>query len=61
MPMSNRFPPELPGLREALRMHGLPRRKPTEADRPPPQPLPGPKPNHIPGQLELTDTGEERP
>lgn len=51
-----------PGLREAIRALGLPKRKPDESDRPPPQPLPGRKPAHIPGQLELTynNAAEER-
>jgi hypothetical protein len=51
------------GLSEALRARGLPQRKPTEHDRPPPQPLPGPKARPLPGQLsldEITTANEER-
>jgi hypothetical protein len=48
-----------PGLREARRLLTLPTRTPNEGDRPPPQPLRGRKPVHIPGQLELTDIREE--
>jgi hypothetical protein len=38
---------------EALRALDKPQRAPTEADRPPVQPLPGPKPRILPGQLDL--------
>jgi len=40
-----------PGLREALRALAAPRRKPTDADRPPPSVLPGRKTKALPGQL----------
>ena len=43
-----------PGLREALRGLRLPKRAPTEADRPPPASVfPGRKPKLIDGQLDL--------
>ena len=42
-------------LTEALRAHKLPRRAPTEADRPPMSTLGGRKVNVLPGQLELGD------
>jgi hypothetical protein len=42
-----------PGLAEARRLLRLPRRKPTDADRPPVSPAPGRKINPLPGQLDL--------
>jgi hypothetical protein len=47
--------PMPPGLCEALRLSRLPKRKPTEADRPPPSTLPGRKTRPLPGQLSLVD------
>lgn len=47
-----------PGLAEARRLHGLPRRKPTDADRPPVRPSPGTKVTPLPGQLNLLDGDE---
>jgi hypothetical protein len=44
-----------PGLTEALRARGLPKRRPSEDDRPPPSVLPGRKARVLPGQLSLTD------
>jgi hypothetical protein len=43
------------GLTEALRARGLPKLKPSENDRPPVKPLPGPKLHPLPGQLSLAD------
>jgi hypothetical protein len=43
------------GLTEALRARTLPKGQPTEHDRPPVKPLPGPKARPVPGQLNLAD------
>ena len=42
-----------PGLREALRALKLPKRAPTDDDRPPVKPFPGRKPTLIDGQIDL--------
>jgi hypothetical protein len=47
-----------PALTETLRLLGLPKRKPTDADRPPVSTLPGRKVKPLPGQLEL---GQDEP
>jgi hypothetical protein len=44
-----------PGLAAALRARRLPKLKPSENDRPPAKPLPGPKEHPLPGQLSLAD------
>jgi hypothetical protein len=41
------------GMREATRALALPKRKPTDADRPPVSTLPGPRAQVLPGQLDL--------
>ena len=49
-------------LTAALQAHKLPKRAPTEADRPPTSTLPGRKVKVLPGQLELDaepDKGDE--
>jgi hypothetical protein len=43
------------GLAEARRLLKAAKRKPDEADRPPPSTFTGRKPPHIAGQLSLTD------
>ena len=43
------------GLTQAIRLLKAERRKPTDADRPPPSPLPGRKVPYIAGQLSLID------
>ncbi len=48
-----------PGLREALRALAAPRRKPTDADRPPPSVFPGRKAKALPGQLEVGEHVDE--
>ena len=42
-----------PGLVEATRLLKARKGKPTDADRPSPRPLPGPKRKPLPGQLDL--------
>jgi hypothetical protein len=53
------------GLAEAWRALGLPRRMPSEHDRPQVTPLPGQKARPLPGQLnladEITDTERRTP
>jgi len=51
--------PLSPGLAEALRLLRLEKRRPTEADRPPPSTLPGRKLRPLAGQLELGAEPEE--
>lgn len=49
-----------PAVEEALRLYKLPRRKPTDADRPPLRPWAGPKIKPLPGQLQIEElSGEE--
>jgi hypothetical protein len=43
------------GLADAVRARGLRKGKPSEHDRPPVQPLPGPRTRPLPGQLGLAD------
>jgi hypothetical protein len=45
------------GMNEARRALRAARRKPTDEDRPPPKPLPGPQHPFIKGQLTLENTG----
>jgi hypothetical protein len=40
-------------MREALRAYKLPKRKPTDDDRPPPSTFPGKKSKPLPGQTDL--------
>jgi hypothetical protein len=47
------------GLREALRARRLPARPPTEDDRPPMQPLPGPRRKPLPGQMTLEEATDD--
>jgi hypothetical protein len=47
-------------LTEALRAARLPKRKPTEDDRPPPRPFPGRKSRFIPGQLTFNEIDTAR-
>jgi hypothetical protein len=47
------------GLAAALRARALQKRPPTDADRPPPSTLPGPKRRPLPGQLDFY--GNETP
>ena len=47
------------GVREALRATALPARRPTEADRPPPQPFAGPERKALPGQMKLGETNND--
>jgi hypothetical protein len=42
-----------PGMRDALRASKLPKRKPTDDDRPPPSTFGGKKPKLLPGQTDL--------
>jgi hypothetical protein len=46
------------GLREALRFLKAPKRKPTDADRPPPSSLPGRRARLVDGQLGLEERSE---
>jgi hypothetical protein len=47
------------GMREAKRALALPKRKPTDADRPPTSTFTGPRARVLPGQLDLF--GNESP
>jgi hypothetical protein len=48
-----------PGLRDAVRAKRLPARPPTEGDRPPPQPFPGPKRKPLPGQIKIEEASDD--
>jgi hypothetical protein len=48
-----------PGLTAALRARRLEKREPTERDRPPPQPFPGPRRKPLPGQMTLEETTDD--
>jgi hypothetical protein len=48
--------PERAGMAQAKRALSAPKRKPDDADRPPPSAFPGRRPKMIPGQMSL---GEE--
>ena len=47
---------DAPGLRKAKRALALPRRRPTDGDRPRLSTFPGPKPKLLPGQLDFDGT-----
>jgi hypothetical protein len=51
--------PTPPGVKKALQALRLPKRKPTDADRPPPSTFPGRKAKVLPGQLDFE--GHEAP